>query len=39
MLKDSSMPVSDVAYTLGFESPTHFSRLFKQRFQCSPSAV
>ena len=39
MLKDSSMSVSDVAYTLGFENPTHFSRLFKQRFHCPPSAL
>ena len=39
MLQGSSLSVSEVAYTLGFENPTHFSRIFKQRFGVSPSNV
>lgn len=38
MLQGTAMPVSDVAYSLGFENPSHFSRLFKQHFGISPSA-
>ena len=39
MLEFSHSHVSDVAYSLGFENPTHFSRIFKQRFGVSPSEV
>jgi AraC-like DNA-binding protein len=28
--------ISDIAYALGFSSSAHFSRLFRQRFDCSP---
>ena len=38
MLQGSAMPVSEVAYSLGFESPSHFSRLFKQQYGIPPSA-
>ncbi len=37
MLQASRMSVADVAYSLGFENPTHFSRIFKQRYGFSPS--
>ena len=36
MLQSSRMSVADVAYSLGFENPTHFSRIFKERFGSSP---
>lgn len=37
MLLSSQMSVADVAYSLGFENPTHFSRIFKQQYGVSPS--
>jgi AraC-like DNA-binding protein len=39
MLLSSKMSVADVAYSLGFENPTHFSRVFKQQYGSSPSAL
>ena len=39
MLQSSRMSVADVAYSLGFENPTHFSRIFKQQYGLPPSAV
>ena len=35
----TGMPVKEVCFSLGFESPAHFSRLFKARFGKAPSAV
>ncbi|MBR1882102.1 MAG: AraC family transcriptional regulator [Muribaculaceae bacterium] len=37
MLSVAAMSVADVCYSLGFENPTHFSRIFKQRFGFAPS--
>ena len=37
MLLSSQISVADVAYSLGFENPTHFSRIFKQQYGASPS--
>ena len=39
MLQSSQMSVADVAYSLGFENPTHFSRIFKQQYGISPSTL
>lgn len=39
MLLSSKMSVADVAYSLGFENATHFSRVFKQQYGSSPSAL
>ena len=39
MLQSSCLSVADVAYSLGFENPTHFSRIFKQQYGISPSQV
>ena len=39
MLQSSSLSVADVAYSLGFENPTHFSRIFKKQYGISPSQV
>ncbi len=37
LLTSTTMTVTDVCYTLGFESVAHFSRLFKSTFGCPPS--
>ena len=39
MLQSSKLSVADVAYSLGFENPTHFSRIFKEHFGVTPSSV
>ena len=39
MLSSSSLSVADVAYSLGFENPSHFSRIFKQQFGYAPSQL
>lgn len=33
----SDIPVSEIAYQIGFNDPLYFSRLFKNRFGCSPT--
>lgn len=35
----AGMGVADVCYSLGFESPAHFSRLFKSHFGQTPGAM
>jgi len=37
LLMSSSKSVSEISYTLGFEYPTYFSRLFKKKTTISPS--
>lgn len=37
MLKSTPMSVSDICYTMGFESPAHFSRIFKERYGYPPT--
>ncbi len=39
MLQHDACPVNQVAERLGYSSPFHFSRAFKARFGCCPSAV
>lgn len=39
MLISTSMGVADVCYALGFENPTHFSRIFKQHYGYAPSLM
>ena len=39
LLHSSNLSVSDVAYSLGFENPTHFSRIFKQQYGYAPSRL
>lgn len=36
LLWSTEMPVSELAYKLGFENPPHFTRLFKQKTGYSP---
>lgn len=38
LLQSTTMTVTDICYTLGFENIAHFSRVFKSHFQNSPSA-
>lgn len=38
LLQSTTMTITDICYTLGFENIAHFSRLFKSHFQHSPSA-
>lgn len=37
MLREQGMPIKEVAYDLGFSSPYHFSREFKNRMGLPPS--
>lgn len=37
LLLSTTMTVTDICYTAGFENIAHFSRLFKSQFRCSPS--
>lgn len=39
MLQNTKLPVSEVCYSLGFENPTHFSRIFKEQYGVSPSDI
>lgn len=36
-LADQAMSVNDVAYSMGFEYPQHFTRFFKKYVECSPT--
>lgn len=37
MLQHSSWAISEIAYSLGFEGPAHFSSFFKKQMQMTPS--
>ncbi len=37
LLKHSSWSISEIAYSLGFEGPTHFGTFFKRQLQLTPS--
>jgi len=39
LLEERTGTVSEVAYAVGFQDPKHFSKLFRQVFGVSPSAV
>ncbi|NER00494.1 MAG: helix-turn-helix transcriptional regulator [Cyanothece sp. SIO2G6] len=38
LLRQSEMPVLEIAMAVGFENPSYFSRLFKERFGLLPKA-
>lgn len=38
LLTNTSMSVTDICFTIGFENTTHFSRIFKENFGYSPSS-
>jgi len=37
LLNNSQMPITSIAYAVGFQDPSYFTRAFKQYFSCSPS--
>ncbi len=39
LLNETAMPVADIAYECGFNSPEHFVTAFKQHFHINPSAL
>jgi AraC-like DNA-binding protein len=39
LLKTGRYSVSQVSYKVGFNHPSGFTRLFKHKFQCSPSEL
>ncbi|MBS1665025.1 MAG: helix-turn-helix transcriptional regulator [Bacteroidetes bacterium] len=39
LLDSTTMTVTNICYTLGFENIAHFSRLFKEHFGLPPSAI
>ena len=38
LLRESGMSVTEIAYSVGFKDPSHFSKLFKKQFGVSPKA-
>ncbi len=38
-LEKTDLPILDICYMVGFENPSHFSRIFKEHFGYSPSAA
>ncbi|MBD0830894.1 helix-turn-helix domain-containing protein [Aestuariibaculum sediminum] len=39
LLKSNSSTVSEVAYSVGFSSPSYFTKCFHKRYKCSPIEV
>ena len=39
LLKHTPWNVAEISYCLGFEEPTHFTRLFRKYAHCAPSAL
>lgn len=39
LLEISDLSIGEIAYQLGFNDPAYFSRLFKKKFQVSPSSL
>jgi AraC family transcriptional activator of pobA len=39
LLLHTDWPISHISYCLGFEEPTHFTRLFRKYAHCSPSSL
>ncbi|WP_437395046.1 helix-turn-helix domain-containing protein [Flagellimonas lutimaris] len=37
LLKSSDKSIGDVVFECGFKNISHFSRIFKERYQASPS--
>lgn len=37
LLNNSEMPITTIAYNVGYQDPSYFARAFKQHFGCSPS--
>ena len=39
LIQDTSLPITDVAYTAGFASIRRFNASFRERFGCAPTAI
>jgi len=39
LLRDTGLPVSEIAYRVGFKTPAHFSRVVKRTYQRSPQEI
>ncbi|MBK7431497.1 MAG: helix-turn-helix domain-containing protein [Bacteroidetes bacterium] len=39
LLSNTTMTVTDICYTLGFESVAHYSRIFKLHYGYPPSEI
>jgi AraC family transcriptional activator of pobA len=39
LLLHTDWPIGHISYCLGFEEPTHFTRLFRKYAHCSPSSL
>ncbi|MCM8569371.1 helix-turn-helix domain-containing protein [Gramella jeungdoensis] len=39
LLKNNVSPVSEIAYAVGFKSPSYFSKCFHERYKCSPGEI
>lgn len=37
LLKDTAMPIADIAFSSGFNSIEHFTAAFRQKYQCPPA--
>lgn len=37
LLQTTALPIAEVGRRVGFASASHFSRLFRRQFDCSPS--
>lgn len=38
LLKDTRMPIADIAYEVGYENVETFNRMFKKTYSCTPTA-
>ena len=39
LLAETQLPIAEIATALGYVSPTHFSAVFRQVYNCSPRDV
>lgn len=37
LLKDTSLPIADVAYEIGYENAETFNKIFKKHYRCTPT--
>ena len=37
LLKTTDQPIKIIAYSVGYLDPLHFSKAFRQHYDCSPS--
>jgi AraC-like DNA-binding protein len=37
LLKQNKLPISEIAYMVGFDSPNYFSKVFRKYYDISPT--